>query len=127
MTLIEFPLKIIPNQPPEKYYGNKEYKIFLSFEKYKNVDTILEKKATQMLFRIIEGNGIAKYLIGITDNGEAIGIDYTKTLESLYFLIKISLKIDAVIKKLRFYKGCNGYILSAHVIKEDINNIELSL
>ena len=28
MTLIEFPLNKIPDQPPENYYGNKEYKIF---------------------------------------------------------------------------------------------------
>ena len=126
MTLIEFPLKNIPNQPPEKYYGNKEYKIFLDYRSYKNLDNILEKKATQMLFRIIEGKGKAKYLIGIRDNGEAVGIDYTKTLESLYFLIKISLKIDAIIKKLRFYKGSKGYIFSAHVIKDDIENIELA-
>ena len=42
MTLIEFPLIKIPNQPPEKYYGNKEYKIFLSFSKKK----ILLKKKT---------------------------------------------------------------------------------
>lgn len=53
MTLIEFPLIKIPNQPPEKYYGNKEYKIFLSFNKKKD---IIEKKTTQMLFRIYEGD-----------------------------------------------------------------------
>ena len=127
MTLIEFPLKNLPNQPPEKYYGNKEYKVFLDFTKYKNVESILEKKATQMLFRIYEGKGKAKYLIGIKDNGEAIGMDYLKTLESLYFLLKISLKINANINKLRFYKGQYGYIFSAHVIKNDLENIELSL
>ena len=125
MTLIEFPLKNIPNQPPEKYYGNKEYKVFLDFKKYKNIDTILEKKATQMLFRIYEGKGKAKYLIGIKDNGEAVGMDYFKTINSLYFLLKISLKINANINKLRFYKGQYGYIFSAHVIKDDIENIEL--
>ncbi len=127
MTLIEFPLINIPNQPPEKYYGNKEYKVFLDFKKYKNVDNILEKKATQMLFRIYEGKGKAKYLIGIKDNGEAVGMDYLKTLNSLYFLLKISLKINAYINKLRFYKGHFGYIFSAHVIKDDIENIELTI
>ena len=65
----------------------------------------MEKKATQMLFRIYEGKGKAKYLIGIKDNGEAVGMDYFKTLNSLYFLLKISLKINANINKLRFYKG----------------------
>ena len=127
MTLIEFPLINIPNQPPEKYYGNKEYKIFLDFNNKKNAENMIEKRATQMLFRIYEGNGVAKYLIGIKDNGEAIDMDYTKTLDSLYFLIKISLKINAVINKLRFYKGHYGYIFTAHVIKKDINNIELNL
>ena len=37
MTLIEFPLNTIPNQPPENYYGNKEYKIYLEFKDKKRI------------------------------------------------------------------------------------------
>ena len=125
MTLIEFPLNKIPNQPPENYYGNKEYKIYLEF-KDKKINNILEKKATQMLFRIHEGKGIAKYIIGIKDNGEAIGINRSKLYSSLINLNKIVNIIDADLKKLRFYKGSNGFIFVAHVFR-NIDNFDLSL
>ena len=117
MTLIEFPLKNIPNQPPEKYYGNREYKIFLDFSKYKNIEHIIDKKATQMLFRIYEGNGIAKYIIGVKDNGEAVGMNYIKSIESLHFLLKIIERLGAKLHKVRFYKGNRGFIFAAHIIK----------
>jgi len=125
MTLIEFPLNKIPNQPPENYYGNKEYKIYLEF-KDKKINNILEKKATQMLFRIHEGKGIAKYIVGIKDNGEAIGINRSKIYSSLINLNKIINIIDADLKKIRFYKGSSGFIFVAHVYR-DIELFDLSL
>jgi len=120
MTLIEFPLNKIPDQPPENYYGNKEYKIFLD-SKDKRKKNILEKKATQMLFRIHEGKGIAKYIVGIKDNGEAIGINKSKLYSSLINLHKIVNIINADLKKIRFYTGSSGFIFVAHVSR----NIEL--
>ena len=125
MTLIEFPLNKIPNQPPENYYGNKEYKIFLD-SKDKKKNNILEKKATQMLFRIHEGKGIAKYIIGIKDNGEAIGINKQKLCSSLINLHKIVKIINADLTKIRFYKGSNGFIFVAHVYR-DIEVFDLSI
>ena len=124
MTLIEYPLIQIPNQPSELYYGNREYKIYLDSNDNLNdnsnntiKDSILEKKATQMLFRIYEGNGVAKYIIGIKDNGEAIGINKNKLYASLVNLQKIINIIDANLKKIRFYTGTSGYIFVAHVYK----------
>tara|TARA_B100001093_G_scaffold509349_1_gene573194 strand:- start:181 stop:519 length:339 start_codon:yes stop_codon:yes gene_type:complete len=35
----------------------------------------IKKYATQMKFRVIEGNGIAYYLIGVEDNGKIIGVN----------------------------------------------------
>tara|TARA_B100001057_G_C22836525_1_gene945408 strand:+ start:727 stop:1101 length:375 start_codon:yes stop_codon:yes gene_type:complete len=124
MTLIEFPLKKIPNQPPEKYYGNKEYKIYLSFS---NKKSIIEKKATQMLFRIYEGKGKAKYIIGIKDDGEAIGINLEKVLESIRYLTQMTLRINAKLNKIRIYKGNYGYITTVHVIKNDLKTLDLHL
>ena len=46
---------------PENYYGNIEYKLYISSKKF---DRIL----SQFLFRMREGNGKAIYIIGITDN-----------------------------------------------------------
>tara|TARA_Y100000389_G_C17131035_1_gene350229 strand:- start:159 stop:536 length:378 start_codon:yes stop_codon:yes gene_type:complete len=125
MTIIEFPLIKIPNQPPEKYYGNREYKIFIDIrDKIKN--SVLEKRATQMLFRIHEGKGTAKYIIGIKDNGEAIGINKSKLYSSLINLKKITSIIDADLKKIRFYIGTNGFIFVAHVYRT-IDNFDLNI
>ena len=79
-----------------------------------------------MLFRIHEGKGIAKYIVGIKDNGEAIGINRSKLYSSLINLHKIVNIIDADLKKLRFYKGSNGFIFVAHVFR-NIDNFDLSL
>lgn len=145
MTLIEYPLIQIPNQPSELYYGNREYKIYLDSNDNLNdnlndnsndnlndnsnntiKDSILEKKATQMLFRIYEGNGVAKYIIGIKDNGEAIGINKNKLYASLVNLQKIINIIDANLKKIRFYTGTTGYIFVAHVYK-NIDYFDLNI
>jgi elongation factor 1-alpha len=107
--------KIIPNQPPEKYDGNKEYKRLLH-----NVNNVnyFNKKATQMLYRIMEGNGKAVYLIGIDDDGNAIGITMKELKETLNIIKRISNIIKANIKKVRIYKSKNNKnIMSIRIIK----------
>lgn len=118
----------IPNQPPELYYGNKEYKERLDFEnniKKSLISKVLNKKASQMRYRLIEGDGKAIYLIGIKDNGDACGINLATLLQSIYFFIKIVNIIDANIKIIRIYRGYGGYICSIRVYlnKEDIENL----
>lgn len=108
----------IPNQPPELYYGNKEYKERLDFDsniKKKYIDKVLNKKASQMRFRLIEGDGKALYMIGIKDNGDACGISLNILLQSLFFFIKITNIIGAHIKIIRIYRGYNGYVCSIRV------------
>jgi len=61
--------KTIPTQPPEKEYGNKEYKRYLINHPNNNQEKFIEKRATQMLFRLIEGNSKAIYIFGVEDNG----------------------------------------------------------
>ena len=121
MINIEFYKKIIPNQPPEFYYGNKEYKISLDINKIKNIkrkkNRILNEKATQMLFRIIEGSGKAIYLIGVCDNGESRGIELNELLTSIFYLCKIVKLIEANIKKIRIYRGKSGYIATIRINK----------
>ena len=54
----------------EKYYGNIEYKQELS-----NMDhNKIQKYATQMKFRLQEGDGTAIYYIGVQDDGNVIGV-----------------------------------------------------
>lgn len=124
MTLVEYPLIKIPNQPPEKYYGNKEYKIFIDTSN-KKTKSDLEKRATQMLFRIHEGKGRAKYIIGVRDNGEAIGINKIKLYSSLENLKKIINIINAKLTKIRFYTGSKGFIFVAHV-QRVLENFDLN-
>jgi len=107
--------KIIPNQPPEKDDGNKEYKLLLINTKNKKY---YNKKATQMLYRIMEGNGKAIYLIGIEDNGTAIGITKQELADTLHSIKLISTIINANIKKIRVYKSQNNkHIMSIRIIK----------
>ena len=119
MTDVLFNMKKIPNQPPEYYYGNKEYKLSLGYqnEKPNKIKNLLEKKASQMLFRLFEGNGYAKYLIGVEDNGNAIGIDSIDLMLSIENLVKITKKIDVIICKITIYKGSKGYIASVKLKK----------
>ena len=79
----------------EQYYGNVEYK--LKFE-YMN-DLKIKKYATQMKFRIIEGNGEAVYLIGVQDNGQIIGLPKSEVEYSIDILKKIAQEIDSCIKQ----------------------------
>jgi len=119
MININFILKQLPNQPPEIYYGNKEYKIRLDYKEKskKYIRHILEKKASQMLFRIGEGNGKAIYLIGVDDNGISKGLPLSDLLNSLYNLIRISKIINSNIKNINIYKGINGYIATIRLFK----------
>ena len=65
----------------ESDWGNIEYKIAF-------IDMTLEKikkYATQLKYRVIEGNGTALYMLGIRDNGNVVGIaknsiEYTKNI-----------------------------------------------
>ena len=113
----------LPNQPPEIYYGNKEYKISLDYpDKHTNISKILEKKASQMLFRLNEGDGKAVYFIGVEDNGVAKGINLDKLFISLYHLIKICNIIGSIISKINIYKGTSGFIATIRLFKQVNNN-----
>ena len=119
MINISFNSKKLPKQPPEFTYGNKEYKISLDYlkETKKNLNKLLEKKASQMLFRLFEGDGKAIYLIGVEDNGNVPGITLRNLLISIYNLIKITKKINVNIKKITIYNGIYGYIASIRLNK----------
>lgn len=121
MLNVEFNKITIPKQPPEFYYGNKEYKSTLDLNKIRNIkkqkNKILNKRASQLLFRIIEGNGKALYLIGVNDNGEVPGIRLNELLVSLYYLCQIVKLIDAQIKIVRIYNGTHGYIATVRIKK----------
>ena len=118
LTYIE---KKLPNQPPEKEYGNKEYKRYLINHPKNNQDKFIEKRATQMLFRLIEGNGKAIYLFGVEDNGTIKEMNETQLDTTIFYLKKITKSIKANIKKIRIYKSKNGFVCSSRIqLSEDI-------
>ena len=142
----------IPHLPKENDRGNKEYKYRLYLHddlhnyplrgenKYKEEEESKfyhkcekkewkkkEKTASQMLYRLLEGNGKAIYIIGIHDDGENVGINLKETFESIHFLIDSSKIIQATVKSIKIYQGEKGYITTIRLhLSVDLNyNITL--
>jgi len=88
-----------PDLPPEDDSGNIEYKYKLcDLTMYK-----IEKRTTQMRFRLYEGRGVAYYEIGVHDNGELIGIDMSECCHSILALFHMSKTLGAklIVTKVR--------------------------
>ena len=136
--MIEYINKCIPLQKKEAFFGNREYKIYLDNEtdenlKYKikknkpkdfidnlkNIKNIskLNKRASQLRFRLDEGSGKALYMIGVSDSGRTDGIDIETIYTSINYLEKMVEIIHAEIKNIRIYKGrCEGkYICCSRI------------
>lgn len=91
----------------EKKYGPNEYKyVFDCCD-----DPIkLERRETQMNFRLIEGKGECMYFIGTMDNGKCTGISKENLVISLENLNYLSNRRNAKIVKVTYFKGFEGYI-----------------
>lgn len=126
--MFEFINKTIPKQKKEMQNGNREYKIFLDIcnesktelkkqkkQSKKYIDylreqkyiTKINKRATQLQYRLEEGHGKALYMLGIKDDGTVDGITIEQLFKSLNFLYKMIQIINASIKNIRIYKGIN--------------------
>lgn len=116
--MIEYLDKIFPNQPPEVENGNKEYKRNLLNQYPKN--KFLHKRATQMKYRLLEGDGKAIYILGIEDCGRADGIndiDLDITIDNIKKIVQI---IEAKIIKIRVYNSnSNNKIATVRILLED--------
>ena len=117
--------KEFPLQPPENEKDNREYKRHLLF-KEKNEVIFLNKRATQMKYRLLIGRGKAIYIIGIEDNGYNGGISENELMNSIQNILKIAIIINAEIKKIRIYKGLTGNIATVRLLM-DISNDEILL
>lgn len=86
-------IKILPK---ERYYGNIEYKSCLIDIKGER----LNKYATQLNFRIIEGKGTARYYLGIKDDGTLQGYtDINDVKDQIDICNMICKEINAIIVK----------------------------
>ncbi len=94
----------LPDLPKEQESGPIEYKLLV---KPLN-EQRLERLASQMQYRLNEGNGEAIYEIGVEDNGALVGIPLEELESSLRNLADIAQKIKAVptlIRKTEVKKG----------------------
>ena len=104
-------------------FWHRESAESLNFEYYKStkLNNILDKKATQMLFRLNEGKGKAIYILGIDDNGQSSGISFLELVKSIYYFTKIIRKVDGTYKSIRIYNGKIGYLATIRIYKPFID------
>jgi GTPase len=136
--MFEYINKILPKQKREQATGNREYKIYLDLEREPNkeikktrdlpereinylrqikLEKKINKRASQLRFRLEEGHGRALYMIGIKDDGTPEGIEIDKLFKSLNFLFKMVDIIHATIKNIRIYLGNleGRYVFTARI------------
>ena len=109
--------KTLPNQPSEQELGNREYKWKL-LNRAK-----VHKLASQMSFRLHEGDGKALYLIGISDKGKSCGISREQLQESLTnletscYILDQSTLPGTQIEKIRVYLGSepNSFVATVRI------------
>jgi elongation factor 1-alpha len=96
----------IRKYPPEYESGNVEYKLTLS-ESYEDK---LEKLSTQIKYRVNEGGGEALFVLGVSDDGEVVGLTEEEYKRSFELLKKAAEKVNVQVGELRIEKGGNGII-----------------
>jgi GTPase len=108
----------------EKNDGNIEYKReLLNLD-----DDIINRRMTQMKYRIYEGSGEALYFIGVTDDGKLIGLNEKEYIQSIKNLELIASNIDCNILKISESNKKNQYIGEYLIRENDRNNyIELKI
>lgn len=102
----------------EKEYGNIEYKReLLNLDEDK-----INKRMTQMKYRIYEGLGEALYFIGVADDGTLLGLNNEEYTESVNNLILIASKIECNVIKISESNKKNFYIGEFLIRENDKNN-----
>lgn len=97
----------LPKQPPEKEEGNKEYKRYLLCKNPspKIQKDFISKRASQMLYRLVEGRGKAVYMLGVNDNGSIYSLDNKLIDETIRYIKLIAKEINAYVNVVRIYKN----------------------
>lgn len=114
--------KIIPDQPKENENDNREYKLFLEFS---GCSRKFEHRSTQLLNRLILGEGKALYLIGIHDDGRTEGITIDILYNSINNMCKMANNIGGHIKRVAIYDTARvGYYVATIRLElpDDVDN-----
>lgn len=109
--------KQFPHQTRESDEGNREYKLKLT-SAHK-----IYKIASQLRYRLYEGDGKALYIIGISDNGKTQGIFLSEIFEAIVILseacsiLSRSSETEICIHSIRIYNGCtpNSFVATLRV------------
>ena len=104
--------------PPERNTGCCEYKLKLVYEDADLRARKVSHIATQMNYRLYQGNGKAIFIIGVSDDGDVEGITREELDISLAFMDDVAEVIGATIYKRRTYQGNSGFIATLRVSKE---------
>ncbi|MHA2501864.1 MAG: GTP-binding protein [Candidatus Kariarchaeaceae archaeon] len=94
--------------PQESEHGNVEYKFTL--EGKEGQDGRLEQLASQMRFRLFEGQGEAYYYLGVEDNGTPLGLPQSDLDESIRILEEVAERAGAKVTVLRRSEGNDGQV-----------------
>ncbi len=70
---------------PEHDYGNVEYKAHMN----RLVGVKRHRYISQIKYRIMEGEGVAYYVIGVRDDGKVIGLSRSNVERSLQTFMKL--------------------------------------
>ena len=107
----------------EKEYGNIEYKReLLNLDQDK-----INKRITQMKYRIYEGLGEALYFIGVADDGTLLGLNNEEYIESVNNLILIASNIDCNVIKISESNKKNFYIGEFLIRENDKNYLDIKI
>ena len=112
------------NLEQEKDDGNIEYKRELL-----NLDEeTVNRRMTQMKYRIYEGLGEALYFIGVADDGSLIGLNEEEYKQSALNLEMIATRINCFVLKISESNKKNQYV-GKYLIREnnEENYIELKI
>jgi GTPase len=107
----------------EKDDGNIEYKRELL---NLNEDKI-NKRMTQMKYRVYEGSGEAFYFIGVMDNGTLLGLNETEYIESVRNLELIATRINCSVIKITESNKNNFYIGEFLIREKDNSYIDIKI
>ncbi|MEM3800153.1 MAG: GTP-binding protein [Thermoprotei archaeon] len=96
---------------PEQNDGNIEYKLYLESPSPDRLDRLV----TQMRYRLAQGGGEAFYELGVSDNGELVGLSQEEEREALNVFDRVARLAGAEWRVTRRVKGRHGEVLEAHV------------
>ena len=112
-----YDISLIDNLEKEKDDGNIEYKRELL-----NLDEeTINRRITQMKYRVYEGLGEALYFIGVTDNGILLGLNKDEYYKSIENLELIANKCECTILKISESINKNQYV-GEYLIRENNKN-----